>query len=117
MTFEQTMHTIESHLKALQADYDNLKSKHEQVLETNSKLASTIQEQEQHIDDLKHSVFVERDTSAKYARLLATAKEENRSLKEINKPKYVKYPRFEENTKTGRFTLINSPNERSKTND
>jgi predicted nuclease with TOPRIM domain len=61
--------------EALQADYDNLKSKHEQVLETNSKLASTIQEQHTLIDDLKHRVAVERDTSAKYARQLATAKE------------------------------------------
>jgi cell division protein FtsL len=84
MTNEQTMHTIESHLKALQADYDNLKSKHEQVLETNSKLASTILEQEQHIGDLKHSVFVERDTSAKYARLLTTAKEKNNQLRVEN---------------------------------
>ena len=80
MTFEQTMHTIESYLEALQANYDNLESKHEQVLETNSKLASTIQEQHTLIDDLKHRVAVERDTSAKYARQLTIAKEEKVTL-------------------------------------
>jgi hypothetical protein len=73
---------IETPLGLLKADYDNLKSKHEQVLETNNKLASAIQEQHTLIDDLKHSVAVERDSSCKYARLLATAKEENNQLKE-----------------------------------
>jgi hypothetical protein len=31
MTFEQTMHTIESHLKALQADYDRLLEENNQL--------------------------------------------------------------------------------------
>ncbi len=37
MTFEQTMHTIESHLEALQADYDRL-------LEENNQLKAVIAE-------------------------------------------------------------------------
>lgn len=33
MTFEQTMHTIESHLEALQADYDRLLEENSQLKE------------------------------------------------------------------------------------
>lgn len=33
MTFEQTMHTIESHLEALQADYDRLLEENNQLKE------------------------------------------------------------------------------------
>jgi hypothetical protein len=76
MSIEQWSSEIQSFISGL----ENLKSKHEQVLETNSKLASTIQEQHTLIDDLKHSVFVERHTSANYARLLTTAKEKNNQL-------------------------------------
>jgi hypothetical protein len=33
MTFEQTMHTIESHLEALQAEYDRLLEENNQLKE------------------------------------------------------------------------------------
>ncbi len=34
MTFEQTMHTIESHLEALQAEYDRLLEENNQLKES-----------------------------------------------------------------------------------
>ena len=69
MTFEQTMHTIESHLEALQAEYDNLYKKYEESVQANK--------------DLGHWLSVNKpyeDMKVRYARLL----EENNQLKEQN---------------------------------
>ena len=46
MTFEQTMHTIESHLEALQADYDRLLERNNQLLIENAELEKRIEELE-----------------------------------------------------------------------
>ena len=46
MTFEQTMHTIESHLEALQAEYDRLKERNNQLLIENAELEKRIEELE-----------------------------------------------------------------------
>ena len=67
MTFEQTMHTLESHLEALQADYDNLYKKYEESVQANK--------------DLGHWLCVNKpyeDMKVRYDRLL----EENSELKE-----------------------------------
>ncbi len=45
MTFEQTMHTIESHLEALQAEYDRL-------LEENNQLKESILRKDKKINQL-----------------------------------------------------------------
>jgi archaellum component FlaC len=68
MTFEQTMHTIESHLKALQADYDRMVTLNK-VLEKKAEC-------------LESRLNTEMETSARLARKLTTAKEENSQLKE-----------------------------------
>jgi hypothetical protein len=70
MTFEETMHTIESHLKALQADYDRMVTLNK-VLEKKAEC-------------LESRLNTEMETSARLARKLTTAKEENK-LKEYIK--------------------------------
>ena len=61
MTFEQTMDTIESHLKALQADYDRLVTLNKVL--------------EKKVQTLESRLNTEMETSARFARQLTTAKE------------------------------------------
>jgi molecular chaperone GrpE (heat shock protein) len=61
MTCEQTMHTIESHLKALQADYDRLVTRNKVL--------------EKKVQTLESRLNTEMETSARFACQLTTAKE------------------------------------------
>jgi regulator of replication initiation timing len=60
MTFEQTMHTIESHLKALQADYDRLVTLNKVL--------------EKKVQTLESRLNTEMETSARFAQQLTTSK-------------------------------------------